>query len=130
MTAFANIEDLTELKRTYRRLAAQWHPDRGGDATMMQKINAQYDWHRARLGSLAPLDAGIDFSFIEVGYTVWVNGTECEVTVVSSQSFQVVAKGRSRQAVFDRSSGTGKYNHRLKASFDNRHARAGRTRDA
>jgi hypothetical protein len=130
MTAFTDIDNLKDLKRAYRQLAARWHPDRGGSAATMQQINALYDRHRSRLSRRADrsppvieTDAGVDFSAIEIGYTVWVNGTECEVTAVTAQTFRVVAKGRSRQAVFERPTGTGKFNPRLKASFDNRHAR-------
>jgi len=123
MTAFANIDDLSELKLIYRRLAARWHPDRGGDPTMMQLINTQYDAHVERLALRVAIDTGIDFSHLEVGYCVWVNGTECEVIAITADSFRVVARGRTRQAVFERSTGIGKFNPRLKASFDNRHQR-------
>ena len=34
---------LEELKKTYRRLAMQYHPDRGGDNETMAEINAQYE---------------------------------------------------------------------------------------
>lgn len=132
MTAFNHIDNLDDLKREYRRLAARWHPDRGGSAAAMQELNALYDQHRLRLGQADIIDktpvadAGIDFSAIEVGYTIWVNGTECEVTAVTDNTFRVVAKGRNRQAIFDRASGAGRFNSRLKASFDNRHARSHR----
>jgi hypothetical protein len=131
MTAFADIDNLRDLKRTYRQLASRWHPDRGGSAATMQHINALYDQHRLRLSSNADrdepairADAGIDFTALEVGNTIWVNGTECEVTEVTVHTFRAVAKGRSRQAVFDRASGIGRFNARIKASFDNRHARS------
>jgi hypothetical protein len=140
MTAFTDIDNLQDLKRAYRKLAARWHPDRGGNAATMQQINALYDQHRLYLRSPTcerPAsatstpnskpgvedDVGTDFSAIEIGYTVWVNGTECEVTAVTTDTFRVVAKGRNRQAVFDLASGLGKFNARLKASFDNRHTR-------
>ena len=32
-----------ELKKTYRLLAMQYHPDRGGDLEIMKRINAEYD---------------------------------------------------------------------------------------
>jgi hypothetical protein len=128
MTAFADIDNLPELKRAYRRLAARWHPDRGGSAAAMQEINELYDQHRLRLQNelvktVRNVDAGMDFSAIEIGYTVWVNGTECEVTAVTATTFHAVAKGRNRLAIFDRASGIGRFNAGLKASFDNRHAR-------
>ena len=36
-------ETLEELKSMYRKLAMQYHPDRGGDTETMKGINAEYD---------------------------------------------------------------------------------------
>lgn len=43
MKYFANIKTLEELKREYKRLALENHPDRGGDVEVMKAINAEYD---------------------------------------------------------------------------------------
>lgn len=43
MTYFQNCKTLDELKKQYRRLAMQYHPDRGGDTATMQRINAEHD---------------------------------------------------------------------------------------
>ena len=32
-----------EIKKAYRKLANQHHPDKGGDTTLFQKIQAAYD---------------------------------------------------------------------------------------
>ena len=42
-TYFKNIETLEDLKKQYRELAMQNHPDRGGDAETMKVINNEYD---------------------------------------------------------------------------------------
>ena len=42
-TYFKNIETLEDLKKQYRALAMQNHPDRGGDAETMKAINNEYD---------------------------------------------------------------------------------------
>lgn len=39
---FKNIESLDALKKTYRQLAFEYHPDRGGNETIMKEINAEY----------------------------------------------------------------------------------------
>jgi len=39
---FNQVNTLDELKKVYRRLAMQHHPDRGGDVETMQRINAEY----------------------------------------------------------------------------------------
>lgn len=43
MPYFASCKSLEQLKKEYRRLAMQYHPDRGGDLRIMQAINADYD---------------------------------------------------------------------------------------
>ncbi len=40
---FANIHSFDELKKRFRDLARQNHPDAGGDAETMKAINAEYD---------------------------------------------------------------------------------------
>ena len=43
MKYFSNCKNLEELKKEYRRLAFQNHPDRGGDVETMKTINAEYE---------------------------------------------------------------------------------------
>ena len=38
MTYFQNIHSLADLKKEYRRLALQHHPDKGGDTAVMQPV--------------------------------------------------------------------------------------------
>lgn len=42
--------DFATIQRAYRRLAMRHHPDRGGDARTLQRINAAMDVLRARYG--------------------------------------------------------------------------------
>ena len=39
MAYFHNIHSLADLKKEYRRLALQHHPDKGGDTAIMQQVN-------------------------------------------------------------------------------------------
>lgn len=43
MKYFAKCATLEELKREYRKLAFQHHPDRGGDLETMKAINNEYE---------------------------------------------------------------------------------------
>ena len=160
MSYFVGVTSVSQLKKEYRRLAAKYHPDRGGDSRQMQEINTYYEHVRGKLKtkeraervkgsapktSKAPetskraetsgqaqqpphrntASEPLNFKNVSVGDTVFVNGTEGEVTEVSDLSFRVVAKGRARQAIFNKLGGKGKYNKRLNASYDNRHRKRG-----
>ena len=42
MAYFHNIHSLADLKKEYRRLALQHHPDKGGDTAIMQQVNTEF----------------------------------------------------------------------------------------
>ena len=42
MTYFQNIHSLADLKKEYRRLALEHHPDKGGDTAIMQQVNTEF----------------------------------------------------------------------------------------
>ena len=48
MTYFQNINSLAELKKNYRILALQYHPDKGGSTEAMQQINLEFEKLYAR----------------------------------------------------------------------------------
>ena len=43
MTYFQNIHSLADLKKEYRRLALEHHPDKGGDTAIMQQVNTEFE---------------------------------------------------------------------------------------
>lgn len=43
MGYFQNINSLAELKKSYRVLALQNHPDKGGSTETMQQINLEFE---------------------------------------------------------------------------------------
>jgi len=43
MAYFQNIQSLADLKKEYRRLALQHHPDKGGDTAAMQQVNIEFE---------------------------------------------------------------------------------------
>lgn len=49
MKWFHNISTLDELRTAYRKLAMHHHPDRGGNTSDMQEINAEYEVLSQRL---------------------------------------------------------------------------------
>lgn len=40
---FDNVENLNDLKKRYKELVLEHHPDMGGDTRTMQEINAEHD---------------------------------------------------------------------------------------
>lgn len=112
MELLLSAKSLPELKSAYKKLATAFHPDKGGNPSMMQQLNSVYQKCCQQLRPHSD-----NFEHIQTGETVYVNGTTCEVIHVTNTYFRVVAVGRSRQAVFTKATGIGKYNKRLKASY-------------
>lgn len=42
MTYFQNIHSLADLKKEYRRLALEHHPDKSGDTAIMQQVTTEF----------------------------------------------------------------------------------------
>ncbi len=111
---FDHLKTAEELKAEYRKLARRYHPDLGGDAAIFSSITEEYEICKSKLGQLQKM-----LSDVRVGDTVWVNGTECEVTWVGSEVFIAKAKGRAKHAVFNKSTGLGLNNSKYRASLLN-----------
>ena len=43
MAHFGRVTSFADLKKQYRTLAVEHHPDKGGDTETMQEINAEFD---------------------------------------------------------------------------------------
>ncbi|MFZ4772147.1 MAG: hypothetical protein ACOYLO_18330, partial [Ferruginibacter sp.] len=57
MKWFKNITTLDDLRKLYRKLAFEHHPDRGEELQNMQEINNEYDIMSTRL-----INSNTDFS--------------------------------------------------------------------
>lgn len=111
---FEHIKTKDELKAEYRRLARKYHPDLGGDAAVFSSLAEEYEIRKSKLGIYKKL-----LSDAQAGDTVWVNGTECEVTWVGTEVFIARAKGRNKHAVFNKKTGYGLSNSKYRASMLN-----------
>lgn len=101
-----------QLKKEYRRKALKLHPDLGGSEAEFLKLTQEYKFWKKKLNVHKN-----DLTKLEVGDTVFVNKTECEVTYVDEISFIAKAKGRVKYAIFDKRTGIGKYNSNYRAAL-------------
>jgi len=101
-----------QLKKEYRKKALKLHPDLGGSEAEFLKLTQEYKFWKKKLNLHKN-----DLTKLEIGDTVFVNGTECEVTYVDQVSFIAKAKGRVKYAIFDKKTGIGKYNTNYRAAL-------------
>lgn len=80
---FINIATIDELKKAYRKLAFQHHPDRGGNAEKMKAVNAEYEVLFKKLNVISEGGASkynIDDGFREViDKIINLDGIEIEI---------------------------------------------------
>ena len=106
-----DIRSEAQARLNYKRLALLYHPDMGGDEQIMREINAEYNAIKSRLRKKSQT-----LMNVHVHDTVFVNGTECEVTAVFKDTFIAKAKGRHKLAIFDKRTGRGIYNKKYIAT--------------
>lgn len=112
MTYLTDILSKEELKMKYRKLAFSYHPDKGGCVATMQKINEEYsilsEGFNTKPTSLREL---------KIGHTIYVNNSECVVTEVDRKLFKAKSLRTKREAYFDKSTGYGLFNFKIKANI-------------
>ena len=60
---FDNIKTIDALKRAYRQMAREHHPDKGGDVEMMKAVNQEYETAFRRIHEEAFADLGSPSDF-------------------------------------------------------------------
>ena len=112
MTYFKDVLTANELKSVYRRLAMMYHPDKGGNLVIMQKINDEYS------NLVKEIDKIPDsLSDIKVGNTIYVNKSKCIVTSVDKLCFKAKSIQTKRETYFSKSTGYAILNYKFKASI-------------
>lgn len=110
MTYLVDILTPNQLKQTYRNLAMSNHPDKGGECSIMQRINEEYKlWEKGF--STSPKN----FNEISVGHKIYVNSSECVVTDVEDKCFKAKSLWSLNEAYFDRATGYGLFNFKIRA---------------
>ena len=113
ITLLQNAKSLDGLRQEYRRLARVFHPDKGGDESLMQQLNSEYELRKKKLERKKIRN----FDDLQEGDVVYVNGTECRVTHVSPYAFIAKARFKNKSAVFDKKTGIAVGNRRYRATF-------------
>ena len=115
MRTIQSATNLSELKSTYHYLAKKYHPDCGGNPQTMLRLNMAYHQKKNALENEQR-----NFSELQLGESIYINGTEAFVILITRTKFVARAKGKSKQAWFDLNTGIGIDFPFYKASFNPR----------
>jgi len=110
MTYFADVKEKQDLKSKYRKLSFLYHPDKGGQLEKMQAINEEYNLLKHTFGMFPE-----DLLNVKVGNFVYVNKSLCLVTKVEGKLFYAKSFNSHRVAMFDKSTGYGLFNLKIRA---------------
>jgi hypothetical protein len=112
MSFFTDVITRDELKAAYRRLVMMYHPDRGGDAEQMKKINYEYAFRLKKLDTKPR-----SFDELVVGHIVIVNNSRCVVTEVLKDCFKARSLSTNREAYFSKTTGYAMLNFKFRAGI-------------
>ena len=112
MAYFNDVLTAEQLKSVYRRLAMLYHPDKGGNLGVMQKINVEYSLLSREIEKVPK-----SLAEIKVGNTIFVNKSKCIVTHVDKHCFKAKSLETKRETFFSKTTGFAMLNFRYKASI-------------
>ncbi|NOY49409.1 MAG: J domain-containing protein [Chlorobi bacterium] len=100
MKFFGGIDDLNSLTLIYRRLAMLNHPDMGGNAETMKKINIEYQVLKDKLTNHSRSKPGF-----EINELVLINNSYGRVSHIGEHIIIVNSEVTNRRAIFSKESG-------------------------
>lgn len=110
MKHFVDVKCKSELKKKYRTLALTFHPDKGGRIEKMQELNNEFALLSKTWGVMPK-----SLPEVQEGNLVYVNSSKCIVTMVEHNHFKAKSTETSREAFFDKSTGYGLLNFKIRA---------------
>jgi len=110
MKYFNEIKSKEELIDTYRKLSLKHHPDKGGNVSTMQDINQEYSEVRKTFGIMPEA-----LHEARIGNFIYVNNSTCIVVDVTHKMIKARSLTTKREALFDKETGYGLFNLKLKA---------------
>ncbi len=100
MKFFSGIDDLNSLTLIYRRLAMLNHPDMGGSAETMKRINIEYQVLKDKLTNHPRSKPGF-----EINELVLINKSYGRVSHIGKYIIIVNSETTNRRAIFSKESG-------------------------
>jgi hypothetical protein len=110
MTYFLDVKEKSALKNRYRQLSLVYHPDKGGEIEKMKEINQEYNILKHTFGVFPS-----DLRKVRVGNFVFVNKSVCIIFKVEKKLFYAKSFVTGRVAMFDKTTGYGLFNFKIKA---------------
>jgi preprotein translocase subunit YajC len=110
MEYFNNFSSLSELKLIYRRLAMLNHPDMGGNAEVMKKINIEFKQTKDKIENRSN-----SFNNLTIGNNVIINGSHSIIVSTTDTTFTAKSDYTNRMAEFSKETGICITNPKFKA---------------
>ena len=110
MQYFNDLSNIAEVKVIYRRLAMLNHPDMGGDAEIMKRINIEFEQIKRQIE-----DQSKAFNSLAVGDSIVVNGSVSVIISITKTTFTARSEYSNRQAEFSKTNGICINNPKFKA---------------
>ncbi len=112
MEFFKGIQTEEDLKKTYRKLVKQHHPDKGGSNEIMKMINYQYARYQKAF-SYKPKS----LKEVKPGCFITVNNSRCIVTKVEPNRFKARSLKTFRETYFSMETGFALLNFKFRADI-------------
>lgn len=110
MTYIKEVLTPQDLKKCYRDLARNFHPDKGGNVGIMQQINTEYAMWQEGFASRPKF-----IHDVQIGNMIFVNSSRAIVTEVNEKTFKAKSLETKREMYFDRHTGYAQLNLKFRA---------------
>jgi len=112
MIYLSNITTEKELASSYRRLALQNHPDKGGSTRIMQMINEEYQYWKEKFST-----KNKTLEDVKLNDIVIINRSRSVITQVMGRIFRARSLETGREAYFYKNTGICLSNKKFKATI-------------
>lgn len=107
-----NITTKEELVSSYRSLALEYHPDLGGNTSIMQLVNEEYQYWKKKFSKTQKT-----LNDVAVNDIIIINRSQSVVTQVMGRIFRAKSLETGREAFFNKTTGICLSNKKFKATL-------------